>query len=200
MINLFLKAFLALATLAVAGATMVGGTASASTRVVAAGENLIQNGGFEMPSCDASSCEYGAGSTAIPGWTVGGNSVDIVPSGYFQAFKGNQSLDLSGSASGTVTQDVSTVSGRKYTLKWHLAGNPYCGQATKTMDVYWDGTLAGSFDFDTTGHSPSSMGWVGRHLTVTAAGTTSSVEFSDATPDDSACGATLDAVKLKLDS
>jgi hypothetical protein len=47
---------------------------------LAAPSNLIQNGSFESPSIWQSSAivDYVAGSTAMPGWTVGGNSVDLV--------------------------------------------------------------------------------------------------------------------------
>jgi hypothetical protein len=65
------------------------------------------------------------------------------------------------------------------------------------MDVYWDGTLVHSYKFDTSGHSQSDMGWVERHEAVTATGATSTVEFADATPDHSACGANLDEVSLR---
>ena len=179
--------------------TTMAGAAVASATAQAAGTNLVLNGGFERPANCPQICEYAAGSTAIPHWTVGGNSVDITAANYWQPAQGTQSLDLSGAASGSVTQQVATTAGTSYILKWSMAGNPVCGQKVKTMDVFWNGALADSLKFNTTNHTQASMGWVRRHITVTAKGSTSSVEFADATPDDSRCGAVLDKVSLSLD-
>jgi choice-of-anchor C domain-containing protein len=169
-------------------------TVSAAT----ANSNLIVNGSFEEPSIWQTNpfVEYDAGSTAMPGWTVGGNSIDLVGQNYWQAENGDQSVDLSGSAPGSVSQTVGTTPGANYTLSWYMAGNTNCGQTIKTMNVFWDGTLIDSPTFNTAGHSNTSMGWVQHQLNVTAAGASSAVEFADATPDMSPCGATLDNVSL----
>jgi choice-of-anchor C domain-containing protein len=176
------------------------GTASASAgaSVVKHPEvtNLVLNGGFEEPAGCNPLCEYDAGSTAVPHWAIGGNSVDLTNTGYFQAASGSESMDLSGSAPGSVEQTVDTKSGATYQLKWYMAGNPYCGDTTKIMRVYWDGDLIAAPRFNTTGHSPSSMGWVAHDKSVTAHGSKSTIRFADDTPDKSQCGATLDEVSL----
>jgi choice-of-anchor C domain-containing protein len=159
--------------------------------------NLIANGGFESPTvCPGPFDEYDHGSKAIPGWVVGGNSVDLVCHTYFVAAGGRQSIDLSGSAPGSVSQAVPTTPHETYRLTWHVAGNTNCGQAVKTMHVFWDGKLIKALTFDITGHTNQSMGWVKRQVNVTATGATSKVEFADATPDHSECGAALDSVSL----
>jgi hypothetical protein len=81
--------------------------------------NLITNGSFESPSIWQSNSvvEYDAGSTAMPGWTVGGNSVDLVGESYWQAEDGDQSVDLSGSAPGSVSQTVSPGFSRSLTAE-----------------------------------------------------------------------------------
>jgi choice-of-anchor C domain-containing protein len=165
---------------------------------LAAPSNLIQNGSFESPSIWQSSAivDYVAGSTAMPGWTVGGNSVDLVGESYWVAEDGDQSLDLAGSAPGSVSQTVDTTPGANYTLSWYMAGNTNCGQSIKTMDVYWDGTLVDAPTSNDTSDSSTSMGWVQLQLNVQAAGASSVVEFADATPDQSQCGAALDNVSL----
>ena len=159
--------------------------------------SLIENGLFEHPVvCPTSFAEYDAGSKAMPGWVVGSNSVDLVYQNYFVAANGKQSVDLSGSAPGSVTQSVGTRAGSRYTLSWDMAGNPVCGQAVKTMDVFWDGKLVDAPTFSIVGHSVRSMGWVKKQLVVRATGDRSTVEFADATPDHSECGAVLDNVAL----
>jgi choice-of-anchor C domain-containing protein len=157
--------------------------------------NLVLNGGFAEPAC-SSVCEVEGGSTGIPHWTVGGNSVDIISSSYFEPAAGSQSADLSGAAPGTLTQTATTTAGSTYRLRWHMAGNPVCGQQVKTMDVYWDGVLSDTLKFSTSVHTVKSMGWVTRQITVTASSSASSIEFADATPDHSQCGVTLDEVSL----
>lgn len=171
--------------------------AAAETAAAPAG-NLIVNGSFENPSIWQSNSlvEYNGGSTAMPGWTVGGNSVDLTAASYWTAEDGNQSLDLAGSASGSVAQTVTTTPGKDYTLSWYLAGNTNCGQAVKTLAVSWDGALADALAFDTTGHGNQAMGWVRRALIVKATGSSSVVGFADATPDNSQCGAVIDSVSL----
>ncbi len=181
-------------SLATAALTAVAAPMSAS----AADANLIVNGSFEEPSVWQSSAvtEYAAGSTEMPGWTVGGNSVDLIGETYWAAEDGDQSLDLSGSAPGSVTQTVATTPGANYTLTWYMAGNTNCGQAIKTMDVSWDGTQVDAPTFDDSGDSGTSMGWVELQLNVTATSASSTVEFADATLDGSQCGSTLDNVSL----
>lgn len=170
---------------------------TAATAVTdSAGANLVVNGSFESPSQASAVTEYSAGSTDMPGWTVGGNSVDLVGSSYFQAEDGNQSLDLSGSTSGSVSQTVTTAPGSDYTLTWYMAGNPNCGQPVKTMQVSWDGQVVATRTFDTSTTTATSMGWTEEQLNVQATGTSSVLEFTDATPDASQCGATLDNVSL----
>jgi choice-of-anchor C domain-containing protein len=166
--------------------------ASASSAV--ASTDLIQNGGFEQPSC-AVVCDFGVG-TGIPGWTVGAGTVDVVAAGYEQPASGNQFLDLAGDASGSVSQSVATTAGADYVLTWAIAGNPRCGQRVKTMDVDWNEQVVASLTFDTTDSTSTSLGWVTRSATVTATGSQTILEFADATPDSSMCGATLDDVSL----
>ena len=160
--------------------------------------NLVTNGSFENPSVWQTSpvTDYGSGSTAMPGWTVGGNSVDLVGSSYWAAEDGHQSVDLSGSAPGSVSEVVGTKAGSYYLLAWYLAGNPNCGQPVKTMDVEWDGKVVDAPQFTVAGQTSSSMGWMQFQVYVRASGARSTMSFADATPDHSQCGAALDNVSL----
>jgi hypothetical protein len=145
--------------------------------------NLVKNRSFESPVV-AAPCPKGG-------------MVGLTSTTHWQAAESNQSVDLSGNAPGSMTQEVSTVSGTAYVLGWHTAGNPDCGSSVKTMNVYWNGVQVDSVEFNTSGHTDSSMGWTYQHINVTATGQTSSIEFADATSPASSCGAVLDAVSLK---
>jgi choice-of-anchor C domain-containing protein len=167
-------------------------------------DNLITNDGFQIPQVSQAWATFNAGSTRIHGWVIGGNSVDIVSSGYYNPAVGDQSLDLSGTCNGcsdprgSISQAVSTVAGQTYTLAWYMAGNLNCGQPVKEMQVDWNGSPIAHdpFTFDTSGHSDQSLGWVREQVQVIAGSTISKVSFSDVTPDKSECGAALGSVTL----
>src|SRR5215472_8162170 len=132
----FVCAGLLTATAAAAGTVLPSAARGAGPHPT--GPNLIKFGGFESPvvaspcpgggsSAATGVCTYSAGSTAIPDWTIGGDSVDLVSSAFWQPARGNQSLDLSGNAPGSVTQVVPTVPNRRYLLRWGMTGAPHCG-------------------------------------------------------------------------
>jgi choice-of-anchor C domain-containing protein len=178
-----------------------------SSSPAAAQANLIQNGSFESPQVSGCSVAYTPGCdgfttyssssdpNGIDDWTIGGDSVDLVNT-HWVAESGNQSVDLSGNAPGSVSQSVTTTSDETYTLSWYMAGNPDGGAAIKTMHVYWNGTLVDEPSFDTAGHTVASMGWVEEQVNVTATSTSSTVEFADASSPATPYGATLDNVSL----
>jgi hypothetical protein len=105
---------------------------------------LIQNGSFESPSIwqTTSLVEYeplpwsnmNSRSTTMPGWTVGGNSIELVGENYWVGLveDGEQSADLSGAAPENMTALATSVlvSGRRaglariYTLLAHTYGEP----------------------------------------------------------------------------
>ncbi|HUZ52941.1 MAG TPA: hypothetical protein VMU94_10495 [Streptosporangiaceae bacterium] len=95
-------------------------------------------------------------------------------------------------------QVITTIKGKRYVLRWAMAGNWDCGQRVKSMIVYWDGAIVKALNFNTAGHGPSSMAWVYYQVTVPTTGRSSTIEFTDATADQSICGATLDNVSLKV--
>ena len=183
---------------AITSTAVVSAGAPAAAAAAPAPANLIVNGSFEDPAIwqYTDLAEYDGGATDMPGWTVGGDSVDLTAGSYWLAEDGQQSLDLSGAAPGSVAQSVATSAGQPYTLSWDLAGNTNCGQPVKTMHVSWDGALIESPSFDTAGDGNGAMGWTEGQVIVTATGSSSVVQFADATPDMSQCGAVLDNVSL----
>jgi choice-of-anchor C domain-containing protein len=161
-------------------------------------KNLIRNGSFETPNaCPNAYLTFAPPSVQLTDWAVALNSVDLICT-YWKSESGKQSLDLAGNASGEVIQTVQVVPGTAYTLSWWMAANPSCGQAVKTIHVFWEGKVTDAPTFTATGHTTSSMGWVHKQIRVVATTQFSVVAFSDATPDDSACGAALDNVTLTV--
>ena len=109
-----------------------------------------------------------SGGTIGP-WTVGGGGVDWI-TGYWQPAEGDGSVDLSGNADGSVSTILSTVVGQDYTVNFYMAGNPDGAPTIKTLDLQ-AGNLDETFNFDVTGNSLGSMGWVLETAVFTATGT-----------------------------
>jgi choice-of-anchor C domain-containing protein len=133
----------------------------------------------------------GAGSTAITGWTVGGNSVDWIGSDW-SAQNGNRSIDLSGNANGSLSQTFDTINGQTYNVAFYIAGNPDGGPTIKTFETGVDVVL--SDQFDSSGSTRQSMGWTLYSFDFTASGPTSTLTFASTTG--TAFGAALDNVSV----
>lgn len=148
---------------------------------VAAHANLITNGTFNAPSCaSASYCTYNAGDTSITGWTVTGNSVDLI-TGYWQMPPGGgNSIDLDGNGQGGVaSSSFSTTNGGDYVLSFELSGNPDGALGPHTVQVDVDGTIQ-DFTFDTAAeqNSKGNMKWVAETMAFTANTANSTLTFT----------------------
>ena len=143
--------------------------------------NLIQDGTFDMPSAGATFQEYTGGSSFGP-WAVGGASVDLI-GGYWQDPAGTAgSVDLNGSAPGSISQAFDTTAGKSYNVSFYLAGNPDSGQspdpATKTGTVM-AGANSNDFMFTNTGaQTKTDMGYQLEHFTFLANGPTTTLSFA----------------------
>jgi len=131
------------------------------------------NGSFEMGADPGSSTQLNFGSTAISGWTVGGNSIDYVGTAW-SARDGARSVDLSGIGAGNLAQTFDTQIGRRYTATFFLAGNPAAGPLTKSIRTTATGNTAQIDRFNASGSTVSNMGWrqIEYHFTATTASTT----------------------------
>src|SRR5437667_2103504 len=154
------------------------------------GENLVVNGGFEVPALTgkglSEGAEYGFFGTGTPAlaWTV----VTVIPGGgdarlEFQrsgrewlAREGSQYVELDGFHPLRIFQDIQTVPGRIYALKYSWSPRP--GPYENQLQVCWDGaTLA------THGASYSKMApllhtnWRDELFLVTATNKTTRAEF-----------------------
>ncbi len=90
--------------------------------------NLVSNGNFSS-SCGSNFCTYSSGdSTSISGWTVGGNSVDLVNTYWQSPPGGGSSVDLDGLGAGSISTSFGTTNGSEYTLSFELSGNPDGGK------------------------------------------------------------------------
>jgi hypothetical protein len=114
----------------------------------------------------------------------------------YQAADGVQSVDLSGNSPGGVARSFDTVALPlplyTYVITYCLAGNPDGGPAVKTGQVLVNDTPVQDYSFDSTGKSPSNMGYLAQSVTFTSSGSSAKVEFRSTTA--SAYGPVIDKV------
>src|SRR6185503_11280515 len=60
--------------------------------------SLLVNGSFEQGPAVRTYLNLAAGNTSLPGWTVTGEGVDLVSTGYWISADGTRAIDLDGSA------------------------------------------------------------------------------------------------------
>jgi hypothetical protein len=119
----------------------------------------LQDGSFD--SAPSGGLFSAPNTTAIPFWTIGGDSVNVTGSSDWLAEDGPLSIDLSGDAPGSVSQTINDTSGARYILCFYLGGNFDGGPVTKKMKVLWNSTTVATYTFNTS-TLPSTkldMGW-----------------------------------------
>ena len=157
--------------------------AGAASPAVAATSDLISDGSFEAPVVAPPWIQVPAGQS-LGNWTVDAGNVELIHNGG-NAADGQQYVDMDGSnAAGAIHQDLLTTAGRRYTIRFALAGNPEGGPTVKTLRVQF-GAFTRTFTFDTTGHTWNAPGWVARTVTLPALNTTTRLSLQsldDASP------------------
>ena len=141
---------------------------------------VFSNGSFESPVIGVPYQVFSAGEN-IGGWIVESGTVEIVGP-YWQAAEGKQSLDLSGiwDLLGTIYQDVPTIPGQSYKVRFAFAGNPE-DQAVKEAKVFWNNTELAHLTVDTAGRSLQDMGWKYYSYTIKATEAVSRLRFESHT-------------------
>lgn len=156
---------------------VLGLAALAASAPLAAQASLITNGDFATPVIGGSFASYSGGSTAITGWTVTGDSVDLIGT-YWQAPPGGgQSVDLSGLNAGGVTQTLATTIGMKYRITFELSGNPDGAPSTKTLTVA-AGPTSADYTYTTGANSHADMGYAAETFLFTAQSTLTALSFT----------------------
>jgi choice-of-anchor C domain-containing protein len=159
----------------------------------AAHATTFVNGSFETGTDPGGSAKLDAGSGGIWGWTIGGNSIDYVGSGW-SAQDGVRSIDLSGIGAGNIAQTFTTVAGGHYTVTFYLAGNPYAGPLVKTIRTSATGNPSQIDHFDATTSTHGNMRWVPITYTFQATGTSTTLLF--ASLNEGSAGPAIDNVSV----
>lgn len=155
----------------------------------------VVNGSFEDPgTLDGNWATYGAGSSALSGWTINSGSIDLI-NDYWEHSDGDYSINIDGGAPGTISQMLTgLVVGRSYLLAFDMAAN-----TDGPNDVVGVTASVGrnfqSFAFDGTSQSRSDMGWITYSLGFTAATESMLLSFASDSPS-GYYGAALDNISV----
>jgi hypothetical protein len=181
------------------------------------GENLVKNGGFEFPKVDNSQgWDVFANGTIGLDWAVNwmpsvtgapvlgnleiqNNFLGVAKGGVqYAELDSDWNFDISGeSASTVISQNIATIPGKTYNLKYSFSARPDTGSADNMMDILWGGALASSTS--ATGIGFSTNIWKDYSMDVVATTTLTTLSFADKGPANS-LGVFLDDVSLVCDT
>jgi choice-of-anchor C domain-containing protein len=190
-------------TVAAAALLLLPATAALAQRPA----SLIRNGSFEEGPGTRLFLNLTGGSTALPGWVVTGEGIDLVGTGYWKSSDGTFAIDLDGSARsrttppyvrGGIAQTFATAPGKRYQVTFDLAGNPNRPPSMKPMRISAAGQSM-DFLFDATGKTGAKMGWVPKEWTFKATADSTTLEFTSLTKSpETGFGAAIDRVAVTL--
>lgn len=163
--------------------------------------NLI-NGSFEIspaiPGGSSFVTERG-GSTAITGWTVTGNTIDVFGPSWVVS-DGSRAIDLDGAFStGGIQQSFSTVAGKKYNVSFDLSGNPEGSPIIKQAAVSV-GSFMQNFSYDPSGQTRGTLIWQPVSFEFMASSTSETLSFQSLSPAGNSWGAFIDNVSVSLNT
>ncbi len=166
----------------------------------AAAANLVVNGSFETPVVPTGSGAIPSMTTGLTGWTIASGNIDLLGlkspgNPYWQNAAGNQSIDLNGTTPGAIYQDIQTVAGQVYNLRFAHACNPD-GLTNHALSVFWAGANVTNAPFPYPNTTVTSMGWQYVTLPVIGSGGLDRLEFEDLNIEPDSAGPTLDDVSL----
>jgi hypothetical protein len=163
------------------------------TTGIAAADDIVLNGSFELPAVD--NPENWDIFDSIPGWgLLRGPKIELqrgvngwLPADGDQYIELDSDLDGPGGgmhgepASSAVFQDLVTSVGQEYELTFAFSPRP--GVADNALEIKWDGTVVDTLSADGTGLSNTD--WQYYSYELTAAAELSRLEFGDLSVSDS---------------
>lgn len=148
--------------------TMLAGTSAAVGLLFCSGEgrlvaqeNIVRNGSFE-----------GGWQNGPIGW---GWTYNV---GLYGETTGAADGRYWADAFGTLYQDLTTIPGGNYHLRFALAGN-FNISAPTAAKVLWNGTEIGTANWSPFGHNINNIGWVWEDYDVTAQGSSTRLTFEN---------------------
>lgn len=166
---------------------------------------ILVNGNFESgPAIPplAAILALGAGSVALPGWTVSAGTIVLISDVYWVPLSGTRSVNLSdnrgGSTNlvpGSIQQTFASAPGATYRLTFWVSGEPFSLPTIKHLRVN-AGPVQQDFTFDNTPAWHWDMAWAEHTLDFTANTASTTVRFAGL--DASQWGTAIDSAKVEL--
>jgi hypothetical protein len=159
---------------------------------IARGQNLLTNGSFESPDVAAGTAQVFTTPGDVPGWTddSGVCGIEIQDHCCGTPIDGAQFMEVDSDCPAVVRQTVATQPGASYVITFDYSprpgpslGNPF----DSAVDVIWNGATIDTL----IGIAVGDTDWTPHAYSVTATGTTSTIEFTEsggANPTDSTGG------------
>jgi choice-of-anchor C domain-containing protein len=153
------------------------------------------NGSFEVGTDPGLFTTLVPGDTNITDWAIGSGSVDYIGT-YWVASNGARSIDMNGTAAGSISQTFPTVVGATYTVTFDLSGNPDGSPTIKEVSVSATGATPGVFQYDTSIelNSTADMKWKSKTYSFTATAANTTLTFASTIPG--AFGPALDNISI----
>ena len=140
------------------------------------GENLLVNGSFEDPVVEG---DWNIFAT-VAGWTIAlSNGLELWANGFYGgASDGNQNAELDGNSPTKITQNVTTVAGATYELRFDFSARP---DADSIADNNVDGLVNGLSIMNAVanGSDVTTNTWSTHAQTFIAAGTSTEIGLED---------------------
>ncbi len=147
----------------------------AGNDLLTSGANIANDGRFLSAAVTPPFTSYASGS-AMGGWTVTQNSVELLDNSFIPTYSGGRAIDMDGSAPGAISQTLTTVAGNTYTVHFMMSANA-SGVATKSLELSAGGVTSNYSITTSSGHSISTPDWVEQSYTFTATGTSTVLQF-----------------------
>ena len=133
------------------------------------------------------------GSTVIPGWTIGGHSVDYIGN-YWMAQDGTHSIDLAGNGIGSLAQTFATTAGNLYNLSFWIGRNPDGGIDPRTGSLSVGGVVIPLLYSGTGGRA--NMQWQNVIVPFNATSGSTTINFAADASSSNFFGLALDSVSI----
>lgn len=152
------------------------------------GLNVVTNGSFESAPAGVYNFQnLSAGSTALPGWTIGGG-IKVMHNTYKTPASGTKSVDLNSSyGAGSISQTVPTVVGAGYTVRFAISNSPNCATTWRYATL--------TYGPSTVSLSNASGAWQYRSYVFNATSTSSLIKF-ESTSTGVGCGLAIDNITV----
>jgi hypothetical protein len=164
--------------------------------------NLIQNGDFEAPALSANSWDVIPASNPLLKWLVDWVNTPVNTSARLgleiqnhvagNPFAGAQHAELDGDAPVTISQNISTIPGKQYSLTFKYSPRP--GVTNNALQPKVNGGVLGAV-VNADGSANADTVWQTITRTFTASSALTKVEIADVGPEDS-LGGYIDNVSL----